>query len=213
MNMNDMLPTLVSIPSPFALELVTKLLPFSVKKNFPPRRTLTLSSEGVHFCYLIAKGSFELHRQNDDLVVGYGNAPVILGLGNITQMYIGSYIRTLTNCEIGIITTHEALELIDSENLWRPLSEHLLIIAAKLFTISQQLSAPTSYEIIRTQILELMSEDPATKESITVENYIRSKTNLSRSAVMKILASLKTGGYVELDRGKLIKINSLPKKY
>lgn len=213
MNMTDMLPTLLSVPSPFARELVTKLLPFSVKKTYPPRRTLTLSSEGVHFCYLISKGSFEMHRQGDDLIVGFGHAPVILGLGNFTQMYIGAYIRTLTNCEIGIIPTHEALELIDRENLWRPLSEHLLIIAGKLFTISQQLSAPTTYEIIRAQILELMSENQATKDTTTVENYIRNKTNLSRSVIMKILASLKTGGYLELERGKLVKIHSLPKKY
>lgn len=211
--MTDMLPTLLSVPSPFARELVTKLLPFSVKKTYPARRTLTISSEGVHFCYLISKGSVELHRQNDDRVVGYGNAPIILGLGNNTQMYNGSYIRTLTNCEIGILSSSEALELINRENLWRPLSEHLLIIAAKLYTISQHLSAPTIYEIIRAQILELMSEDQATKDSTTVENYIRNKTNLSRSGIMKILSSLKTGGYIELERGKLIKINSLPKKY
>lgn len=213
MNVTDTLPTLLSIPSPFARELVTQLLPFSIVKTYPPRRTVIISSEDVHFCLLISKGRFELHRQNDDIIVGFSKAPGIFGLGNFNKMYLGSYLRTLTNCEVGIIPTHEALELIDKLNLWKTLSEHLLIITGKLFTVSQQISAPTSYEIIRTQILELMSEDPATKESITVENYIRSKTNLSRSAVMKILASLKTGGYVELDRGKLIKINSLPKKY
>ncbi|WMY75326.1 helix-turn-helix domain-containing protein [Buttiauxella selenatireducens] len=213
MNAKDTIPTLLSLPSPFVLELVTKLLPFSVKKNYPPRRTLTLSSENAHFCYLISKGSFVLHRQNDDRIVGFGNAPVILGLGNLTQMYIGSYIRTITTCEIGIIPTHQLFEIIERENLWRPLAEHLLIIGGKLFTIGQQLSAPTTYEIIRAQLLELISENETIKNSTTVENYIRLKTNLSRSMIMKILASLKAGGYIELERGKLIKINSLPKKY
>lgn len=213
MSVTDIVPTLLSTPSPFALELVTKLLPFSVQKTFPPRRTLTLSSENAHFCYLISKGSFVMHRQNDDRIVGFGNAPVILGLGNFTKMYLGSYIRTITNCDIGIIPTHEAFEIIERENLWRPLAEHLLIIAGKLFTIGQQLSAPTTYEIIRAQLLELISENETIRDSTTVENYIRLKTNLSRSGIMKIIASLKTGGYIEMDRGKLIKINSLPKKY
>lgn len=213
MNVTDTLPTLLSVPSPFARELVTKLFPFTIKKMYPPRRNLIISSEDVHFCYLISTGHFELHRQNDDLIVGFGTAPAIMGLGNFTNMYLGSYIRTLTNCEIGIISTRDALNLIDSENLWRTLSEHLLVITGKLFTVGQQLSAPTAYEIVRAQILELMSEHESIKNTTTVESYIRTKTNLSRSGIMKILLSLKTGNYIVLERGKLIKINSLPKKY
>lgn len=213
MTMTDMLPTLLSVQSPFALELVAKLLPFSIIKTYPARRNLVFSSEDVHFCYLISKGHFELHRQNDDIIVGYGKAPAIIGLGNFTKMYIGSYIRTITSCNIGILTTHEVLELIDRENLWRTLSEHLLVISGKLFTINLQLTAPSTYEVFRAQMLEFMSEDESIKKSTTVESYIRNKTNLSRSSIMKILLALKTGGYIELDRGKIIKFNSLPKKY
>ncbi|CAM6830726.1 helix-turn-helix domain-containing protein [Klebsiella michiganensis] len=51
------------------------------------------------------------------------------------------------------------------------------------------------------------------RHSVTAEKYIREKTRLSRSGVMRILAALKTGGFIEMEEGKLIKINKLPAKY
>lgn len=48
---------------------------------------------------------------------------------------------------------------------------------------------------------------------MTAEKYIREKTHLSRSGVMRILADLKTGGFIEMEEGRLIKINKLPAKY
>lgn len=211
--MNNIHKTFLSIPSPSSRELVAKLRPYTVVKSYPARRKLTLSSEGAHFCFLIVKGRYQLHRQTDNLIVGIGNGPSILGLGNTTNMYIGTYITMLTVCEIGILTSEEALELIDREQLWRTLSDHLFIISGKLFTIYRQLTLPTVYEVVRTQIQEYMCEEITYRESITVEQYIRNKTHISRSAIMKILLSLKSGGYLELERGKIITINSLPKKY
>jgi len=72
---------------------------------------------------------------------------------------------------------------------------------------------PTAYELIRKHLLELMDEDESFRERITAERYIRDKTQLSRSGVMRILADLKAGGYVEMEEGRLIKINKLPTKY
>jgi CRP-like cAMP-binding protein len=59
----------------------------------------------------------------------------------------------------------------------------------------------------------LMNEDENFRRSITVERYIREKTQLSRSGVMRILADLKTGGFIEMEDGRLIKINKLPARY
>ncbi|WP_434587311.1 helix-turn-helix domain-containing protein [Klebsiella sp. R390] len=39
------------------------------------------------------------------------------------------------------------------------------------------------------------------------------RTRLSRSSVMKILAQLKQGGYIQLEDGVLTSLNHLPAKY
>ena len=67
--------------------------------------------------------------------------------------------------------------------------------------------------MIRQQLIKLMEEDESYRSSVTAERYIREKTQLSRSGVMRILADLKTGGFIEMEEGRLIKINKLPAKY
>lgn len=213
MNSMDDLPTLISIPSPYAAVLVEKLLPYSVVKHYPARKKVTISSENVHFCVLIISGRFQLQRENDEVVLNFLKGPSILGINNLTNMNTGAYLKTLTPCEIGIIPNNDLFTYIEAENLWKTLAQHLQIVCGKLNIVSQQLVAPRMYDIVRAQLLEYISEDEALRNEITIENYIRSKTSLSRSGIMKILQALKTGGHIELTRGKSLKINSLPKRF
>jgi len=46
-----------------------------------------------------------------------------------------------------------------------------------------------------------------------VEYLIRDKTRLSHSGVLNILAGLKAGGYIVLDKGVLKEVKKLPEKY
>jgi hypothetical protein len=41
---------------------------------------------------------------------------------------------------------------------------------------------------------------------MSVANYILDRSNLARSGVMKILAALRVGEFVDIQRGKLIKV-------
>ncbi|WP_449549072.1 helix-turn-helix domain-containing protein [Lelliottia amnigena] len=43
-------------------------------------------------------------------------------------------------------------------------------------------------------------------------NYIQNRCLLSRSGIMSVLSSLRAGGHIELENGKLVKINYLPDK-
>ncbi|WP_237584635.1 helix-turn-helix domain-containing protein [Cronobacter muytjensii] len=49
--------------------------------------------------------------------------------------------------------------------------------------------------------------------NINASQYITSTTNLSKSYVMKVIQELRIGGYVEIQRGRLITIGKLPQKY
>ncbi len=71
----------------------------------------------------------------------------------------------------------------------------------------------SSYEIIRFQLQELMNESERIRTSITAANYIKSRTYLSRSGIMRIIAELREAGYIELNRGILVAIKHLPLKY
>jgi hypothetical protein len=58
-----------------------------------------------------------------------------------------------------------------------------------------------------------MSEPETIRNSVTIAYYVQSRTFLSRSSIMKILAQLKTGGYIITDKGLLLAINHIPLKY
>ncbi|EPV2476642.1 helix-turn-helix domain-containing protein [Enterobacter asburiae] len=67
--------------------------------------------------------------------------------------------------------------------------------------MQQSLSTPNSYESIRHQLIELMAKPSEIRELITAENYIRCKTRMSRSSIMRILSDLKQVVILRLKEG------------
>lgn len=159
-------------------------------------------------CYLVSSGSVEAHRDIDDLIIVTVQAPSVLGLG-----IHGVYLLTTSTCQIASLPLEDAMKHITTQDLWETVSRHMMILTGKLYSYSRQLSAPTVYEIICNQLVELMGESAPLRENIAVERYIREKAHVSRSSVMKILADLKTGGYITIKEGRLIEIHHLPPKY
>lgn len=77
------------------------------------------------------------------------------------------------------------------KDLWESLAHLLIYTAGRVYDHCTRISAPSSYAIIRSQLYELMQESAEIRQSITAANYIQSRTFLSRSSIMKILAELK----------------------
>lgn len=200
------LPT--SQPSPYAKTLVETLTPHAVTRDYPVRVRIALSKQGVPQCLLLQQGSLEVHRLEDDLNIVTINAPAIVGINNQNVSVV-----TAQPSKIATLPVSEAHKLIEEQGLWEVLAKHMLVINTKLFAYSKRLSAPSAYQMICSQLLELMSEPETLRLEITAERYIREKTHLSRSGVMKILSDLKNGNYIVLQEGRLIEIKHLPSKY
>jgi len=137
----------------------------------------------------------------------------MVGIANLQKLQQDGYLKTLVTCDIAILKMSTVHDVITTNQLWELVAKHMMDIAGKLFVHSKQLTAPSAYDIIRIQLNELFHEVPAIRNNITAEKYIRDKTHLSRSGVMRILAGLREGGYIEMHRGKLINIVKLPEKY
>lgn len=200
--------------SPASGKLMDVLLPHATEHTYPPRQKLHLQVNGVSTCYLLLEGTVEFHRSPDGLMLTSVYAPAIIGITNLYLPAIrDSWIETLETCRIAPIELDRAYDILRQNDLMETLVSHISSVFGKVYNHNQQNSAPSAYEIIRYQLLELMTETEEFRASTTVEKYIRAKTNLSRSGILKILAELKTGGYVEMTEGRLIKVNKLPAKY
>lgn len=195
-------------PSPYAKQLVEALLPYCEARRYSKGVRLELLKGDVKLCHLLLSGALEVHRNTDHLLIVTIPAPIVIGLG-----VHDAYVLTAEPCKIATLTLDDAQRYIAENNLWELVTRQMMQLTSKLYSYSKQLSAPTVYEVICNQLLELMNEPESLRKSIAVERYIRDKTHVSRSSVMKILADLKTGGYITIEGGRLIEIRHLPSKY
>lgn len=104
-------------------------------------------------------------------------------------------------------------QIIANDNLWEHFARLLMYSASRVYEHCAMISQLSAYDIICTQLVELMQEPESIREHTTAANYIKSRTWLSRSGIMRILSELRTGGYITMQRGVLQEINHLPLKY
>ncbi|EFS3370492.1 helix-turn-helix domain-containing protein [Salmonella enterica] len=198
--------------NPYAKIIVEALRPVAEIINIVPRRNLSLYINNVQYCYLLLNGNFGIYRKNDNRMVAVVYCPNIFGVAGMVAGQSGIYIKALTSATVGKISLNVVEHTIEALELWKPLSLYMMSLSSKLYIYGEKLSATTAYEIICLQLNELMNEKKFFREGITAERYIRDKTNLSRSRIMKILSGLRQGGFIEIHRGVLVNISALPSK-
>lgn len=205
-------PSLNVIRSPYSNTLLKELEPYVKYKTQPVGTWFRFNSREKKFCYLIRTGVIHLYRQPEDILMGVFEAPCIRGIipetGNMELSF-----RVAAVSEIAVLSYDEFMEIIADHNLWDLFAKHMQLLVSSLFVHMAHITPSTAYEAIRFQLLELMDSSETIRENITAEKYIRSKTQLSRSGIMRILSQLKAGGYIVLENGILKEINNLPAKY
>lgn len=197
----------------YSQELVEHLSPFVIFETYPPGKSFNYEIEGQRYCYLIRSGEVIMYRESDSVLLALIQAPALLGAGALLAKEMNIFITTSQTSEIAILTMDEIFTLLSRENLWETFSKQMQITLNKLLIATSRLTITDSYGLLRAQLIELMREPEAFRKGITAEKYIRSKTRLSRSGIMRILSDLKAGGYIVLEDGILKKINKLPEKY
>ncbi|MEJ5072676.1 helix-turn-helix domain-containing protein [Enterobacter ludwigii] len=194
-------------------KLLLHLTPFSNSFETKNRQTINYMDGEKRKCFLLHKGSVSLYRSVDGMVLNTEPAPFIFGMS--TQLTDPEYlfIQTHEVSEVSWMPLEVANKVIADNNLWHALSQMLLYTVTRVYDHCTKISSLSSYDIIRYQLYELMSESDAIRNTVTIANYIQSRTFLSRSSIMKILAQLKTGGYITTDKGLLLAIHNIPLKY
>ena len=201
------------IQSQATLDLIDLLSPHVSFEKIPAHRRLYYSVNNVNMCYIIRAGSIKVGRDIDSFVVASMPVPNIAGIGNFLSEDIGIYLETQSESEIATITAAQAQKLIGETQSWELLVNHIAKVTTNLLNNSMIITAPSTYEVLRFQLLALMREPEDVRLTTSAAKYILERTRLSRSTVMKMLAQLKQGGYIQLDDGILIALHHLPAKY
>lgn len=205
---------LEKIISPYAQEIIDELSPFLTFETFPAKQTLSFVENDMRKCYFMRRGVVLLYRDNlDGFLMSSFSSPFVSGLGDYKKELNRFNLVTAEECEIAKLNRKELYDIVEKNNLWRLIAQQMQYVSERLMKYSALFSAMSSYDIISNQLRILMHEPELIRENILAEKYIRSKTQLSRSGIMRILAELKTGGYIVMEEGILKEIKHLPAKY
>jgi hypothetical protein len=193
--------------------LIEHLSPDSKILQTNVRDSLSYSADKEKNCFLLHSGSVMLHRKVDGMVLNSESAPYVFGIS--TQYTDPDYlfIRIHEHSQVSVLPVEQANQIISACNLWRSLAQLLIYTATRVYDHCAKICALSSYEIICYQLYELMYEPEDVRNNITVASYVMNRTFLSRSTIMKILAQLKAGGYIGMEKGILKTINRIPSRY
>lgn len=200
-------------PAPL-LALMEQLAPFLRYQLVAVNTRYVISVQQQSKCYFIRSGAISMYRQPDDILIDLFDAPTLRGVISLPAETLSTYvIKTIVPSEIAIIEREELFALLTDHNLWELFARHQLAIGSMVIEKMFKLITPTTYNVVRHQLYELINIPAEIRETILAETYIRSKTRLSRSGIMRILSDLKDGGYIVIVKGVLKEVKYLPENY
>ncbi|WP_449546222.1 helix-turn-helix domain-containing protein [Lelliottia amnigena] len=167
-----------------------------------------------HYTWFLQTGVVAVHRNTDDLLIGIVTAPFIFGLtaGMIKnrQKYTMIAQSPCTGFYLPAATTHHCLQQF---HLWRDAFCWLSWINRIMEKRDMKLVGNNSYSQIRSMLMDMAEWDETLRSKIGVMHHIQQSTRISRSVVAEVLAALRQGNYISMNRGKLVSINRLPTEY
>lgn len=157
-----------------------------------------------------------LNKPEDGLIIGHPT--ICMPIGLIERYYEGIELFYKADTELSLIRlTYDDFDNVFCEDKKNMIiySRILLHMASSLINIFYDRGVDTGYGTIRKMLyryVTIAERNNLGDEGIA--NFILKRTNLSRSYVFKVIASLKEGGYITIKNGRLISIDyKIPLKY
>jgi len=193
------------VSQPFLME-TGKTLPIKQKNETMPRKIFFLLDGAM----ISSIGEGE-KKQN----LGIMMSPSIIGFGQLCPMGPIAQYESISPCLIDSISSEAFISIVEGNNLWPEIMSIILTMMNSLAIRSSTSGLQSAYEIVRSYLIYMDRETSySLKERYTVVKYMQTFSRLSRSMILKILSELKTGGFIDMEGGKLIKINrNLPEKF
>ncbi|MGN7896837.1 helix-turn-helix domain-containing protein [Enterobacter sp. 22452] len=177
------------------------------------RQLISLDNYDEPMTFLLHSGIVAVYRTRDQLLLKFIQAPMIIGMNDLIDTNAGIYMLACGEIKYEIRPLASTLEIIDTRNLWQEAAYSYMYAIKRLLEAHETSVGLSTYELIRLNLVALMTEKEDIRLNVNACDYIQEKTHLSRSRVMKILSDLKTGDYIEIHRGVLTKIHRLPENY
>ncbi|CAM8678017.1 helix-turn-helix domain-containing protein [Kluyvera sp. M-M157-B] len=191
------------------------LAPRGVSFNLMPGQRLLSDEQSLSDTTIVLqKGAVSLHRQNHAILFGVVQGPSIFGLAAAASPIHHYYSLTAeVECRGYSLPAKETLQCLDRYQLWREAFYWMAWQTRLLELRDKQLIGANHYHQIRETLLMMLGWDDNLRSRIGVLNYIQQRTRISRSVIAEVLAELRKGDYIQMEKGKLVGITRLPLEY
>lgn len=187
--------------------------PIASTSTLHPYDALSLTAD-ASVVTVVRQGSFKIERMPENIVIAVSALPLIFGMAALFIPRIESYqLTALTECEIYQLSGEQCRDILDRHQLWREAFQWVSWINGVQEKRDVQLIGKSSYSQIRATLQAMSDWDDSLRSKIGVMNYIQQRTHISRSVIAEVLAALRAGKYIEMNKGKLVSVNRLPLEY
>lgn len=163
---------------------------------------------------VLQKGTVSIRRENQRILLGLVQGPMIFGLGAAASTVHNEYTLTAeADCCGYYLPAKDSLQCLEQNQLWREAFYWMTWQIRMLELRDQQLVGTNHYQQIRSTLFMMMSWDENIRGRIGVLNYIQQRTGISRSVIAEVLSALRKGDYIQMEKGKLVGVTRLPSEY
>jgi hypothetical protein len=194
-------------------EVLTSIKSITQVRQGRPGQRFYLDQSDKRMCFLLYSGTCIAKRTNDSLVLSTIRSPSIFGLQDFFHAKSDMHLLAMSDIEYGMVAVDDFLSYVDDNHLWKNICYMLMLSATRFSEYQKETVGISNYELICNLLLSLSAESFEIRATTTALEYIQERSLLSRSGIMKTLATLKEGGYIVIKKGLLISINSLPKRF
>ncbi|MGK9175294.1 helix-turn-helix domain-containing protein [Yokenella regensburgei] len=162
----------------------------------------------------LQQGEIAISRKYNDVLLGIAQGPFINGLSTSMIARPVEYVYTTQSiCTGYYLPSEKVLTILEDNQLWREAFAWLTWWHRLAESRDSQLIGSSTYDQIRSTLLTMADWDETLRSRIGVMYYIQRRTGISRSVIAEVLSALRKGNYIEMYKGKLLKVNRLPYEY
>lgn len=184
-----------------------------VKIMASARQRLSFKNNDDPLVYYLISGEIELCNINNNLIIANINHSAVLGLSTIFSACECCYIKAVSDIELSCMKLSDLVALVDDKLLWKDVSAILTWYLSIYYVRDELASKTSSYGIVKTYLEMLWEQHRESLDEISIFDFILNRAAVSRSSLNKILKELSDGGYVKINRGRLVYLKKLPPGY
>lgn len=182
--------------------------------DYPVNHKLTLETGYIYF---ILEGSLAISFSENELIAGNAIEYMPIGLMERYCPLVNMDYTAMTAVKVVKLSWADFDEIFIHAGPQRVTELATILIYMTIFSLDlhSERKQLTSYQTIKPMLSRYLYRSQTHKnEREGIAAFIMSRTRLSRTHVFRVLADLKEGGYITVEKGKLVSINkTLPEEY